>query len=131
MLRVLPKHWIRRSPLEDADGKSLAPQRHHQFADLAAAARLDGDIELGRLGNHAAEQPLVLHFDDIAAGLADQAGDPGELARQVADHQPQPHDPVVAHQPAQQHRGQQAGVDVAAAQHQPDPTALEAFAMAQ
>ena len=39
---------------------------------MVGAAGLDRDVELGALGDHAAEQALVLDLDDVAAGLADQ-----------------------------------------------------------
>ena len=73
----------------------------------------------------------MLHFHDVAAGAADQAGDAGELARQVADHQPQPHDPAVAHQTAQQHGSEQARVDIAAAQHEADLAAGKVLRIGQ
>ena len=63
--------------------KPSALQDRDQLAHMVAAAGFDGDVELGGLGDHAAEQALVLHLDDVAAGLADERGDPGELARRV------------------------------------------------
>src|SRR5260370_458531 len=91
---------------------------------LDLSARIRGYSSMSALGDHA-EQPLVLPLGAIAARLADDAGDAGELPGRIADHQPQPHDSPVAHQPAQKHRGEQARVDVAAAQDQPDVAALE------
>src|SRR6185437_13377135 len=111
--------------LQDPDDEAIALQRLHQLAHMLAVAGLDRDVEAGPLGDHAAEQPLVLHLDDVTARLADPAGNTRELARQVVDHDAQPHDPAIAYQAAQQHRGQEAGVDVTAAQHQPDLAALE------
>ena len=96
---------------------------------MGAISGFDRDVEFGALGDHT-EQPLVQDFYDVAASTADQARYPGKLGR-IADHQAQPHDPAVADQSAQQDRGQQAGVDVAAAQDQPDLAAGEDFGMGE
>src|SRR5690349_24734757 len=89
--------------LQDPDDEAITFQRLHQLAHMLAVAGLDRDVEAGPLGDHAAEQPLVLHLDDVAARLADPAGNTRELAWQVVDHDAQPHDPAVSDQPAQQH----------------------------
>ena len=67
--------------LQHPDGEAVGLQRRDQLAHVVAVARLDGDVEVGGLGDHAAEQALVLDLDDVAAGLADDGGDAGELAR--------------------------------------------------
>jgi hypothetical protein len=44
---------------------------------MRPVAGFDGDVKVGGLGDHAAEQALVLDLDDVAAGLADDGGEPG------------------------------------------------------
>ena len=63
------------------------------------------------------------------AGLGDDQGDLGEAARDIGHRDAQPHQAPVAHQPAHQHRRQQARVDVAAADRDADALARETARM--
>src|SRR4051794_11034522 len=66
-------------------------------------------------------------FDDIAAGVADLAGDIGKDPGAVWNLQMQAQQAAVAQQRAQQHVGQDAGVDVATGDGDADLLAAEAF----
>src|SRR5258708_35455809 len=64
------------TPFEHADDEAVSFQRRHQLARMLTAAGLDGDVEFGALGHHAADQPLMLDPDDVCTGLAAHAGAP-------------------------------------------------------
>src|SRR4051812_9531145 len=74
---------------------------HHGFGVLAIA-RLDEKLDLGRANRGRAEDPLVLHFDDVAACIRDQGGDLGEAPGHVLHGDMQAHEACIAHQAAHQ-----------------------------
>ena len=72
------------------------------------------------------EQALVIDLDDIAAGLADQAGDRPEHAGLVLDVDAQADQPSIAHKAAHQDGRKHARIDVAAGDDDADSAAGEA-----
>ena len=78
---------------------------------------LQHDLELGRSGGHVEEHAVVDDLHDVGAGSADDRGDPTEDAGLVGDLDLEPSEAARAHEAAHDHRGEQAGVDVAAAEH--------------
>ena len=77
-------------------------QGFHDGGDMAGVAGFQNDIEFGLFQRHVVEQALVVDLDDIAAGLADQAGYRAENARLVLDIDAQPDQPALAYQAAHQ-----------------------------
>jgi len=73
----------------------------------------------------------VGHLDDVAAEITDHRRDDAEEARPIVADDPQRHQPRLAHQLAGQDRGEQAGVDIAAGEDQPDLLAAESFRIGQ
>ena len=71
----------------------------------------------------------MCHLEDVAAGLADQRRRAGEVARGIGHADPDRDHALGVHEAPQDHHGQQAQIDVAAAQHQPDAPANEALAI--
>src|SRR5262249_22563856 len=82
--------------------------------------------ELRVLRRRRVEQAVVRDVDDVAAGVADARGDLGEDAGAIGNFHAQPHQPPVAQQVAQQHVGEDAGVDVAAGDGDADAPSREA-----
>ena len=70
-------------------------------------------------------------FDDVAAGLADRLTDARQIARRIGDQHAQSHNPAGLDKPAQQYRGEQPVVDVAAADHQSGTPAAKPFGLVQ
>ena len=73
----------------------------------------------------------MIDLDDIAAGLADQAGDRPEHAGLVLDVDAQADQPALAHQAAHQDGGEHARIDVAAGDDDADIAAGESRAVMQ
>src|SRR5918995_1012529 len=84
---------------------------------------------LGRLDRQRRERPLVGDLENVAAGLADQRGRLGEVARRIGHADLDPDHALGVHQPAQDDHREQAQIDVAAAQNQADLPADEALAI--
>src|SRR5882757_7272117 len=99
--------------------------------DMGPVAGLDHHVDVGALDRDLEEQALVIGLDDVAAGGADDAGDPAQHPGHVFDLDPQPGDLAVADQAAHQDRGQDARVDVAAADDDADTPSGEAFGVGQ
>ena len=97
---------------------------------MLRGARLDGQIDVGLLDRQFGERALVDDVDDVAALLGDDGGDPDQTARAVGHADAQPHQPLGAHQPAQDHRRQQPAVDIAATQDEADAAAPEPLRVA-
>src|SRR5215468_3215427 len=55
--------------------KTFRLERGQYFLDMGAVAGLDRDIELGALGRHVEEQPVVIDFEDVDAKLAQSRRD--------------------------------------------------------
>ena len=91
---------------------------------------LDGEVDLGRAGPDRREQPLVGDLEQVGAGVADHLEDRGERAGTVVEGHPEPAELPGAHEAALDDRRQQPGVDVAAGEHDADPPAGEALAVA-
>ena len=98
---------------------------------MRGVARLDRDVELGALGRHVEEQAAVVDFQDVRAELAEPRGDHAEHARPVRNGQAERHDAALALELAHHDRGENARIDVAAAQDQPDLAAGEALRVCQ
>src|SRR4051812_17267415 len=103
-----------RSGLRSRDLDAVTREQRDQRLGMVAIARLDEELHLRAADRSRAEDALVLHFDDVAAGLGDQRRHLGEAARYVRHGDAQSHQARVAHQAAHQHRGEHAAVDVAA-----------------
>src|SRR6185312_14530300 len=112
---------------EEARGKAGRAEGGHDLAAMRAVARLDDGIDLGELHRHVVKQSLMMDLDDIAALLADNAGDLGERAGDVADLDAQADKAPGADQFALQDRGEEAGIDIAAGEDEPDAAAAEAL----
>src|SRR5690625_4562075 len=65
------------------------------------------------------------HFDDIGAGVAEDRADLAECAGHVREFDAQARQPSVPDQAPHDDGSEQPGVDVAAAEHDPDPFAAE------
>src|ERR1700747_1109228 len=94
---------------------------------MRSVARFHRDVELGALGRHVEEEPVVLHAENVGAELAEPGGDLPEHSRLVGDGQPEGDDAAFALELAHHHGGENARVDIAAAQDQPDLAAAEFF----
>ena len=92
---------------------------------MRAVARLDGDVELGALGRHVEKQPAVVDFQDVDAKLPEPGRDLAEHAGPVRDRQAERDDAVLALELAHHDRRENARIDVAAAQDEPDLAADE------
>ena len=100
----------------------------HRPVDVRVVERLDRDLDLGRPGRQVDEHALVQDLDDVGALVSEDGGDAAQAAGYVGHLDVQPRQPAVADEPAHDHRGQQARIDVAAGEHHPDPLAGEAVA---
>src|SRR4051812_47551099 len=103
-----------RSSLRSRDLDAVTREQRDQRLGMVTVARLDEELHLRAAHGGRAEDALVLHFDDVAAGLGDQRRHFGEAPRNVRHGDAQAHQARVAHQSAHQHRGEHAAVDVAA-----------------
>src|SRR5260370_16392689 len=97
---------------------------------MPGVARLDHRLDLRELHRHVVKQAVMVDLDDVAALLADDAGDLREGAGNVGDLDPEPHQPAGARQAALQDRGDQPCVNVAAREHGAPATPPEALAAA-
>src|SRR5581483_5289399 len=90
------------------------PEARHRLLEVVAVARLDDELEQRALGRQVGEDALVVDLDDVGAGLAQEVGDPGELARPVGEVDGELGEPALAGELAREHAGEQPRVDVAA-----------------
>src|SRR5205807_8501854 len=95
---------LHRRAREQARREAAFVERPDDLADMAGIARLDDDIDLGELHRHVVEEALVIDLDDVAAALADDAGDAGEHSGRIADLGPEPHQAAVANEAAHHDR---------------------------
>ena len=104
------------------------PASHKGFQhgrDVIGVAGFKHDIQFGLFQRHIVEEPLVIDFDDIAAGLADQSGDRAQHAGLVLDIDAQPDQPALPHQAAHQDGRKDACIDVSARHNDADGAAGE------
>ena len=113
---------LRRALLHDYRD-ALVFQGFYQFFGVAPVPRLDEELHLGAAHRGGAEDALVLHLDDVAAGLGDHPRHLGEAAGDVGHGDAQAREAAVAHEAAHQHRGEDAAVDVAPRDRQADAPA--------
>jgi len=73
----------------------------------------------------------VIDLDDVDVVRVEFAHDAEQRAGPVLQHDLQPREAARTREVAQQHIGQQASVDIAATQHQPDCLARELFRVGQ
>src|SRR3954449_13136495 len=70
---------------DDGDAVAVVLERVHEGGAMVAVHRLDCDLDLGRTNGSGGEQPLVLHLDDVAAGLADDGGQTRQRTRTIVE----------------------------------------------
>src|SRR6185436_681217 len=108
ILRDWRRSTSREKPLlsERSDLYPVVAERAEKLVGVAAVARLDQELDLGRSHRGGAEDPLMLHLDDVAAGGGDQSGDLGEAAGDVGHGDAQAHQARIPDQAAHQYRGE-------------------------
>src|SRR4051812_40698792 len=92
---------------------------------MGGIARLDRDVELGALCRYIEKQAAVVDLENIRAKLAQARRDHAEHARAIRDGEPERHDLILALQLAHHDRSENAWIDIAAAQDEPDLAAGE------
>ena len=111
-----PVRACRARPLSRAAPRSRPASRAATSASPCGASRTSTISSSSALCTEgAAKRRWWQHLDDVAAGRRDPGGDVGQHAGPVRDVEVQPQDAPVPQQVAQQHVGQDARVDVAAA----------------
>src|SRR5271156_5981760 len=55
-------------------GKAVVPEHAKNLLGMAAVACLHGHVELGALGRHVEEQPVMIDTENIGAAFAEPAG---------------------------------------------------------
>ena len=101
------------------------PERGDQPLEMRLVARLAFDVGDEALGRQRGEHALVIHLDDVDLLLVEDARDMEERAGAVLQANAQAREPARAGQIAEQDVGEQARVDIAAAQDQADGAAGE------
>ena len=76
--------------------KALGFKGFHDFLDVLGVAGLDHHVEFCPFEGNRLHHALVDHLDDVGAGLADDAGDIGELAGRIVNLEAQSCDAAVA-----------------------------------
>ena len=79
-----------------------------QRVDLLLVARLALDFGDQALGRQLGEDPLVIDLDDVDVVPFEQGDDLVQRARLILQRDPQPREPPLPRQIAQQHGGEQA-----------------------
>src|SRR6516165_1807124 len=85
--------------------------------DLLGVSGISGlhrNIELGTLGRHVEEQPVVIDRQDIGGKLTEPARDLTQNPRPIRNRKTKRHDPGLALEFPYHDRGQNAGIDIAA-----------------
>src|SRR5262249_32462116 len=134
---------------ESSDRKRFAPSFHHgccidpdrletfalegleDLLAMRAIACLYGDVELRTLRRHVEEQAAVFDSENISAELSQPGGNVAEHARLVGYRQAEGDDAILALEFAHHDRGEDARVDIAATQDEPDLPAAEFFRLDQ
>src|ERR1700694_1159525 len=98
---------------------------------MHAVACLYRDIETGAFGRHVEKKPLVIHLENICAELAQAGRDLTKHARLVGNGEPEGNDMVLAFELAHHDGGENARVDIAAAQNETDALAPESLWLGQ
>src|SRR5262245_46759479 len=92
---------------------------------MGSVAGFDGDVEFGPFGRLVEEQPVVIDLENVGAELAEPRGDLPKHAGSVRDRETEGDDALLALKLPHHDRGQDARIDVAAAQHEPDVAATK------
>ena len=112
--------------VEALDAKAFCRQRRDDLGGMAGTVGFDGDVDTGAFRRHVQHGAMVGDLEDVAAGLADGAGDFGEHARPVADDDAHGDDALLAGELADHDRGGKPRIDVAAGKDEPDAASAEA-----
>src|SRR5690242_17655748 len=113
------------SELDLADLVMRVAKRLDQPIEMGAIAGLALDIGNQTLGGQRGEYALMIDLDDVGTLLIEDPRDIVERAGLILQTDAQTREPARAGEIAQQHVGEQAGVDIAAAQHDAAGLALE------
>src|SRR5258708_12412680 len=92
---------------------------------MGSVPDLDDDLEQYRLGGQIGKNALMGYLDDVGAALAQHREHGCELTGPVDDVESQLRQAALPRQLTGQHAGQKPCVDIAAAQHEPNPPPLE------
>src|SRR5262249_40583445 len=94
---------------------------------MAAVVRLHRNVEARALGRDVEKQPLVIDLENVGAELAKPRRDVAEHAGAIRNGETERHDAIVALELAHHDGGEDARIDIAAAQDETDPAAAETF----
>ncbi len=102
------------------DDEPVVSEQLHGFVEMGAITGLDNDVEHGSLGRQVGKNPLVCNLDDVGSGLTQDVGHTSQMTGLVDEFDQQTRQAPLASEIARQHAGQQARVDIAAAQDRAD-----------
>src|SRR5215208_210916 len=111
--------------IEHARAESLLLDQPDDIFGVPLVAGFEHDLELSTFGRNVEEHPTMGDLENIGAVLAEQAGYSAKHSGTVVDGDAKIDDAHFALQLAGDDRGQDAGVDVAAAQHEADFSSAE------
>src|SRR5580704_7044835 len=116
--RTLSIH--RRARIDALRRVAVGLERGEDRVGMGAVAGLDRHVEARPLGRYVEEQPLVIDREDVRPQRTKARGDDAEHAGPVGNGEAERDDAVLALEPAHHDRGEDARIDVAAAQHEAD-----------
>src|SRR5215208_6676522 len=111
--------------IEHARAESLLLDQPDDIFGVPLVAGFEHDLELSTFGRNVEEHPTMGDLENIGAMLAEEAGDSAKHSGPVVDSDPKIDNAHFALQLAGDDRGQDAGVDIAAAQHEADFSSAE------
>src|SRR6266545_1581573 len=101
------------------------------FLYMGAVSGLDRDIDLGALGRHIEEQPVVIDLEDVGAELTEPGRDLAQDARTIGYRQAERDHPLVPLELTHHDRGEDTRIDIAATENEPYVAAAEALGLRQ
>src|SRR5436309_388123 len=104
-------------------------ERGQNFLDMGAVSGLDRDVDLGALGRHIEEQPVVIDLQNIGAERSEPGRDLAQHARTIGYRQPERDHPLISLELTHHDRGEDARIDIAATENETDIAAAEALGL--